>query len=533
MVQIEIKDLSFKYKMADVKSLENISLTIEKGQFIVVCGKSGCGKTTLLRCLKPNIRPAGSVSGTIYYNNIEIGTFTNEQQAKKIGYVMQNPEHQIVTDKVWHELAFGLENFGEKSENIRAKVAEIAEYFDITGWYHEDTDRLSGGQKQLLNLAAIMVMDPEVLVLDEPTAQLDPIAAERFLDILKKINKDFGITVIISEHRLNYILQKADKVLVLEDGHVEIFAETRAVVKKGLAMDIAPLMPIPGRVFYGDKGSGEIPISISEGRKCLAEKVLKAQKRIDFSQRDKKKKNEIITNTEETKLSKGECSVFCKNVWFRYDKNGNDIVKGLDFRVRPGEIFAILGGNGTGKTTTILLLSKILKAYRGKISTVGKVAVLPQNVQTLFERETVSEELEGAPENITRQMKLKRLLEMHPYDLSGGEQQKVALAKILSKEPDILLLDEPTKGIDNLFKEELGALLRNLAEQGKTIIIVSHDLDFCGEYVDRCGLFADGMLISVNQVKEFFMNNRFYTTTVAKMARGIIDDAYRMEDILC
>lgn len=527
MAQIEIKDLSFKYKMAEAESLKNISLSIEKGQFIVVCGKSGCGKTTLLRCLKPHIRPAGSVSGTIYYNNKEIETFTDGQQAKKIGYVMQNPEHQIVTDKVWHELAFGLENFGEKSENIRARVAEIAEYFDITGWYHEDTDKLSGGQKQLLNLAAIMVMNPEVLVLDEPTAQLDPIAAERFLDILKKINEDFGITVIISEHRLNYILQKADKVLVLEKGKVEIFGAVRDVVKKGLIMDIAPLMPVPSRVFYADKGNGEIPISISDGRKWLAAEKIK-----NIAENNHRR-NQKAAGMDEVRLSKEECSVFCKNVWFRYNKNGRDIVKGLDLKVKEGEIFAILGGNGTGKTTTILLLSKILKAYRGKIDTVGKVAVLPQNVQTLFERETVSEELGKIPESILEQMELKRLLDMHPYDLSGGEQQKVALAKILSKGPDILLLDEPTKGIDNIFKEELGALLRNLSEQGKTIIIVSHDLDFCGEYVDRCGLFADGALISVNKVKEFFINNRFYTTTVAKMARGIIDDAYRMEDILC
>ena len=526
MAQIEIKDLSFKYKMAEEESLKNISLSIEKGQFIVVCGKSGCGKTTLLRCLKPNIRPAGSVSGTIHYNNTKIETFTDGQQAEKIGYVMQNPEHQIVTDKVWHELAFGLENFGEKSGNIRARVAEIAEYFDITGWYHEDTDRLSGGQKQLLNLAAIMVMNPEILVLDEPTAQLDPIAAERFLDILKKINEDFGITVIISEHRLNYILQKADKVLVLEKGQVEIFGAVKEVVKKGLEMDIAPLMPIPSRVFYTDHGKGEIPISVSDGRKWLASKKIKNMAE------NNRGKNQIVTGKRESRLSKEECSIFCKNVWFRYDKKGRDVVKGLDLKVKPGEIFAILGGNGTGKTTTILLLSKILKAYRGKINTLGKVAVLPQNVQTLFERETVSEELEKTPKDIIEQMKIKRLLNMHPYDLSGGEQQKVALAKILSKEPDILLLDEPTKGIDNIFKEELGALLKKLAEQGKTIIIVSHDLDFCGEYVDRCGLFADGTLISVNRVDEFFINNRFYTTTVAKMARDIIDNAYRMEDIL-
>lgn len=529
MAQIEIKDLSFKYKMADVNSLNKVSFTIEQGQFIVVCGKSGCGKTTLLKCLKPSIRPAGTLGGTIAYEKIDIETLTDEQQARKIGYVMQNPEHQIVTDKVWHELAFGLENLGEKSEIIRAKVAEIAEYFDITDWYNEDTECLSGGQKQLLNLAAIMVMNPQVLVLDEPTAQLDPIAAERFLDILKKINEEFGITVIISEHRLNYILQKADKVLVLENGKTEVFGPVRDVVEQALTMGIAPLMPIPSRVFHLNQREGEIPISILEGRKWLL-----SEQTENFQNTEKTEKVEPATVEKENHiLSKEDYSVFCRNVWFRYDKNGKDIIKGLDFKVKKGEIFAVLGGNGTGKTTTILVLSKILKAYRGKIKIVGKAAVLPQNVQTLFERETVGEELVNVPENIIEQMGLMKLWNMHPYDLSGGEQQKVALAKILWKNPEILFLDEPTKGIDNLLKEELGALLRDLAEKGKTVILVSHDLDFCGEYADRCGLFANGTLISINHVKEFFGNNRFYTTTVAKMTRGIIDKAYRMEDILC
>lgn len=528
MAQIEIKDLDFKYKISDEQSLKKVSLSIEKGEFVVVCGKSGCGKTTFLRCLKPQIRPAGKIEGTVSFAGESIEGMTDEYQAKKIGFVMQNPEHQIVTDKVWHELAFGLENFGEKSEYIRAKVAEIAEYFDITSWYNEDTDSLSGGQKQLLNLAAIMIMSPEVLVLDEPTAQLDPIAAERFLDILKKINADFGITVIISEHRLNYVLQKADKLLILDKGQVKNFGDVREIVKKGLSMDIEPLMPVPSRIFGKSIGQGEVPISVAEGRRWLENKEIvqnkKTGKVVEGIETRKKK---------DRKISNEQYSVVCKDIWFRYEKNGRDIVQGLDLKVKKGEIFAILGGNGTGKTTTLLLLSKILKAYRGKLKIDGQTALLPQNVQILFERETVSEELGDISDKLIKEMKLENLMKMHPYDLSGGEQQKAALAKILSKEPDILLLDEPTKGMDNIFKEELGRFLKGLTASGKTIIIVSHDLDFCGEFVDRCGLFANGNLISTSDVGEFFVNNRFYTTTVAKMARGIVENAYKVEDIIC
>ena len=521
MAQIEIKDLSFKYRLADKESLKEVSLTVEQGQFVVVCGKSGCGKTTLLRCLKPNIRPAGEMTGTFLYEGKRIETLSDREQATEIGYVMQNPEHQIVTDKVWHEMAFGLENLGEKTETIRAKVAEIAEYFDITGWYHQDTDSLSGGQKQLLNLAAIMVMNPKVLVLDEPTAQLDPIASERFLDILKKINEDFGITVILSEHRLNYVLQKADKVLILHEGGVRALGDAEEVVREGLTMDIEPLMPVPGRIFHAAKGQGKVTISILERRKWI-------EKNINL-----KNCMEENGSSVNEKDRSDQWGIVCKNLWFRYEKNGEDIIKGLNLKVKKGQIFAILGGNGTGKTTTILLLAGILKAYRGKVNTFGKTAVLPQNVQSLFENETLAEEIGNVSDEIMEQMGLKELLEMHPYDLSGGEQQKAGLAKIIAKEPDILLLDEPTKGIDNLFKEELGNFLRQLTEKGKTIILVSHDLDFCGEYADRCGLFADGMLISENNAREFFTHNRFYTTTVAKMTKGIIEDAYRREDLLC
>ncbi|MCI9126021.1 MAG: ATP-binding cassette domain-containing protein [Eubacterium sp.] len=528
MAQIEIKNLSFKYKTSDKETLKKVSLCVEKGQFIVVCGKSGCGKTTFLRCFKPQIRPAGNIDGMIYYTGENMEEMTDEDQAKKIGFVMQNPEHQIVTDKVWHELAFGLENFGEKSEHIRAKVAEIAEYFGITDWYYEDTDCLSGGQKQLLNLASIMVMGPEVLVLDEPTAQLDPIAAEKFLDILKKINEDFGITVIISEHRLNYVLQKADKMLILDMGQVEKYGDVREIVKKGLYMDIEPLMPVPSRIFGKSIGQGEVPISVAEGRRWLENQGKiqnkKAGKVIEGIETPKKKDRKTLDF---------QYSVVCKDIWFRYEKNGRDIVQGLNLTVKRGEIFAILGGNGAGKTTTLLLLSKILKAYRGKLKIDGKTALLPQNVQILFERETVSEELGHISDKLIKEMKLEGLMRMHPYDLSGGEQQKAALAKILLKDPDILLLDEPTKGMDNIFKEELGRLLKSLAARGKTIIIVSHDLDFCGEFVDRCGLFANGSLISISDVREFFVNNRFYTTTVAKLAREIVKNAYKMEDIIC
>lgn len=530
MAQIEIKDLTFFYPdmekggYLESPALKDISLGIERGEFVLLCGKTGCGKSTFLKSLKPSIRPKGRYEGCVLFQNVELDYLTEREQVEKIGFVMQNPDNQIVTDKVWHELAFGLENLGYRSEEIRLRTAEIAEYFEIMDLYFMDTDKLSGGQKQLLNLAAVLIMNPDVLILDEPTSQLDPIAAEKFISSLKKINEDFGITIILSEHRVSSVMDIADKVIVMDDGKVIRYGDTKEVVTHIQDEDLGKLMPIPTRIFEKcyTEYSGDIPISIKQGREWIAEKTVQ-----DI------KIQTIVGDSGNLNIRKNERAICCQNVWYRYEKREEDIVKGLNFTVKKGEIFAILGGNGTGKTTTMWLLSGVKKPYRGKIHMNGKVALLPQNVQNLFYRDSVGEELEGADKQLIRKMGLNSLQKRHPYDISGGQQQKVAIAKVLMENPDILLLDEPTKAIDGIYKEELGKLLVDLKNQGKTIIIVSHDLDFCGEYADRCGLFANGNLIAVNRCREFFAGNRFYTTTVSKMAGRMIQGAVKMEDVVC
>jgi energy-coupling factor transport system ATP-binding protein len=515
MAQIAIKNLTFQYSGTQKAAIRNISLEIEQGDFVVICGESGCGKSTLLRSLKPAIRPFGESKGQVLYENQPVDNLPDRTQAEQIGFLLQNPEHQIVTDKVWHELAFGLENLGYKQETIRLRVAEMAEYFGITDWYYESVEKLSGGQKQLMNLAAVMAMHPKVMILDEPTAQLDPIAAENFLDTLKKINRDLGITVILSEHRLNHILPMANRVVVMKKGEVLLSDSPQNVAEKITDKELIRLMPVPAQIFKSSGKEGCVPLSVEQGRKWINSTEVQG---------------EIVSENRE---EKSELAISVKNLWFRYERSGRDIIKGLNLQVKKGEIFAILGGNGTGKTTTLSLLSGIHKAYRGKTILKGTVSALPQNVQTLFQKESVRKETESVPENIIKKMGLEELLEFHPYDISGGQQQKLALAKVLAAKPDILLLDEPTKAIDAIYKEELGEILKNLKAEGKTIVMVSHDVDFCGEYADRCGLFANGSLIAVNNFREFFAANRFYTTTVNKMAGHKIKNAVKKEDVVC
>lgn len=524
MVCYQIENLSFTYPTREKKALDAISLSIQQGEFITLCGKSGCGKTTLLRLLKPSIAPHGTMNGRISFESAPLDTKVG---ADKIGFVFQNPDHQLVTDKVWHELAFGLESLGYPTDEIRTRVSEMASFFGIQNWFHESVEHLSGGQKQLLNLASVMVMQPDVLILDEPTAQLDPIAAQEFLRTLEKINRELGTTVILSEHRLEEALPLSDRVLVLDEGRL-IADGTPQSVGRQLSIESHELFsawPTPMRV-YGAVEKGEAwPLSVREGRQWLEH----------FAQTHPLDESKIPSPTlalsEEVVLS-------AKDLWFRYDKDSADIVKGLELSVHRGELFALIGGNGTGKTTALSLLARLLTPYRGALETNGKVVLMPQQPQSLFLKATVYEDLcrmsddEEELRHVAELCNIGRLLDSHPYDLSGGEQQRVALAMVLLLSPDILLLDEPTKGMDASFKSTFAELLLSLKNQGVTVVMVSHDIEFCAKYADRCALFFDGGITSVDAPRPFFSGKSFYTTSANRMARTSLPKAVLAEDII-
>lgn len=545
MVSFEIKNLSFSYPLGEGKALDNINLKIEKGEFAVICGKSGCGKTTLLRHLKPAITPHGKREGEIFFEGREINSLSQREAVSKIGYVMQSPENQIVTDKVWHELSFGLESLGEEPRRIRLKVAEMASFFGIQQWFSKGVEELSGGQKQLLNLASIMAMQPQVIILDEPTSQLDPIAAADFLAAVKKINSALGVTVIISEHRLEEVIPLADKVIVMDEGRSFSCSpcEAYSVLKK-MGNPMAEAMPAPVQIAAGISEHSEIkgceeklPLTVRDGRIFLSEYMK------DKIPAEREKEEKILPKNLPDAIK-------VHDLWFRYEKKGADIIKDLNFSVKKGTFHAVLGGNGAGKTTLLSLISGNLKAYRGKI-TVGekgdklKIALLPQNPQTLFVKKTLLEDIEeGIDVKMSREEKeqtareaaqrvhLQNLLSRHPYDLSGGEQQRAALAKVLLTKPDILLLDEPTKGLDCCFKKELAEIIKELNSQGVTVIAVSHDIEFCAEYADFCTLLFCGEAVSTAGAREFFTGNSFYTTAANRMSRFVFPYAVTNEEVI-
>ena len=589
MALFEIRNLTFTYPDQEKPALTDLNFTLKQGEFLVVCGKSGCGKSTLLRHFKTAMAPYGERKGQILFEGRELDTVSVREQGARIGYVLQSPDNQLVTDKVWHELAFGLENLGYETGTIRLRVAEMASFFGIQTWFEKNVEELSGGQKQLLNLAAVMAMQPDLLVLDEPTSQLDPLAAGDFLATLRKINAELGTTILLIEHRLEEVLAYADRVLVMENGGILALDTPEKLPSLIRENDMFQAMPVPMRIFEELSGEGDSPVTVREGREWLEE--WREEKKISENGQENRteaiehrsgvRDREIAEKQTDTQASENigtrsssKPSVFsglrekiftkketgqqpqtvleARDVWFRYEKELPDVVRDLNLKVQKGELYCLLGGNGTGKSTTLRLLGRIRKPYRGKFFLNGKelgtyreselygklLGILPQNPQSLFVKDTVEKdlrEMSGDTErlrDVIEKTEIRHLLGSHPYDLSGGEQQRAALAKVLLLDPEIILLDEPTKGLDGFYKKKLAQILKGLTAEGKTILMVSHDIEFCAEYGDTCALFFHGSVVTSAPAREFFAGNSFYTTAANRMARKWYPDAVTAKDVI-
>ena len=558
MALLEVKNLSFTYPRQPKDTTEpkpalsDVSLEIRKGEFMVLCGASGCGKSTLLRLLKRELAPEGEKSGEIIFCGKEQSTLSEREAACEIGYVLQNPENQIVTDKVWHELAFGLENMGVPTPVIRRRVAEMACFFGIDDWFRKKTTELSGGQKQLLNLASILSMQPKLLILDEPTSQLDPIAASDFIHTLSKINKELGLTILLTEHRLEEVFPLADRVAVMDQGKLLFVEPPRQAGHELKQFDPNHRMllglPSAVRIYQGlDAEDVTCPLTVRDGRNFIEENYDNTITRLEREPEKKEEKDRPI-------------AMRMKDICFRYEKEEPDVLDHVALTLYEGEVVSLLGGNGAGKTTLLSVISGTNRPYYGKIEVFGKrlqkykgkelyirkLASLPQNPQTVFLKMTVREdyeelakvleckksEMEEKIQAVAQKLEITHLLDRHPYDLSGGEQQRAAIGKVLLLEPRLLLLDEPTKGIDAWSKRQLGNLLKDLRRQGITVLMVTHDVEFAAEVSDRCGLFFDHEITSVDTPEEFFCNNNYYTTAANRISRQQYENAITCEEVI-
>ena len=545
MVNFKINNLSFTYPESKKQAIKNINLTINQGEFIVICGKSGSGKSTLLRMLKPELTPHGTKEGKITF--FDADNFTLRDSAEKIGFLMQNTEYQAVTHSVRTELAFGLENFGLDSRTIRLRIAEISSYFSLESIIDKKIAELSGGQKQMVCLASILAMHPDVIIFDEPTSQLDPMTAEALINTIHKLSKENGITVIITEHRLENLIPVADRVIVMDDGEIISDTSPRSIPSELITDNdfVSSAVPTSMRLHSELKVNLPVPLNVAEGRQMLSSLFSEEAK---YTVPDNKKSD-----------IKAEVAIEVKDLWFAYDKS-RYVLNGLDLKIKKGSFFALLGANGAGKTTALSLISGTLTCKQGKIKLFGKlinkykadelygktIGVLPQKCESLFGGYSVREDLEKAltksvPDKKVRKERIDEaisfceitdLLDRHPYDISGGELQRAALCMVLLKNPQILLLDEPTKGMDNLFKKQFARKIKELNDKGITVIMVSHDTEFCAEYCDECALIFDGICALQDETTRFFSQNFFYTTSANKIAREFFPIAVTERQVL-
>lgn len=528
MELLAIKDLSFRYAGSDSAAISGVSFSVERGDFLAVCGATGSGKSTLLRLIKRELAPRGKAEGEILFCGKPLCELDDRKAAQKIGYVAQRPEEQIVTDRVWHELAFGLENLGLPTGVIRRRVAETACFFGIEEWFDKSTDELSGGQKQLLSLASVMVMQPELLLLDEPTARLDPIAAGDFINAVARLNRELSLTVIMISHCLEDVLPVANRVLALEGGRVAEYGETRKAVGKIKNIpSLAGALPAAARLYSRLGADCECPLTVREGRDLIEHNFGSSVRALP---------------PEEYVHSKNVALEF-SGVYFRYSREQEDVLRGLELKVYENEIFCLLGGNGSGKSTALAAAAGLIKPYAGNIRVFGKkvtdrefaraglLTLLPQDVQTVFLKSTVRAELADA--NVTEgalTQELDCLMDRHPYDLSGGQQQLLALAKALAARPRLLLLDEPTRGLDAGAKAEFVSVLRKLRDGGMTVVLVTHDAELAAEISDRCALFFRGEIVADDVPRRFFSGNSFYTTAANRICRGYYDLVATVDD---
>ena len=525
---IEVRGLSFAYPGAEAPVLEGLDWRVSQGAFALLVGGTGSGKSTLLSLLKPEIAPAGTRSGELRVLGEPVADMDVRASAERVGYVFQDPENQIVCETVWHEMAFGLENLGMPRDEIRRRVAETSYFFGLEDWLHRDTDTLSGGRKQLLSLAAVLALRPRVLLLDEPTSQLDPVAEKNFLHALFRVNRELGCTVVVATHQPRPMLEYATCAYRIEDGRVCEVADIASLGhREGLFSGEVPGWGALRRAKNGvfSSVSGQLGSLDPRAGAPGAKKGLKSDKSGEFeaqilSQDDLGVPSRAGGRRILQKMHGGSATTLSEG-WFRYDRATGWVLRGLDVTFSAGAVHAIVGGNGCGKSTMLSVLAKTAKLQRGRmVRGAASAALLPQNPKALLVAETVHDELmewastcgydEDAAQERAAQLGLDGLDGRHPYDLSGGQRQLLALAKLLLIGPELLLLDEPTKGLDLASRRIIARALRDHAKAGGTVIMATHDLDFAEQVADDIAMMFDGEIACMEPPADFFADNVFY-----------------------
>ncbi|MFC5703230.1 ABC transporter ATP-binding protein [Cohnella faecalis] len=542
MARMECRNLTFTYAQADRPALQGISLTVARGEFVVLSGPSGSGKSTLLRLLKREVSPGGTLHGSILLEGRPLQDWDDREAAAAVGLVMQHPDNQLVVDRVEHELAFGMENFGLSRGEMKRRMAEMAGFFGLEPLLARRTDELSGGQKQTVNLAAVLMMQPSVLLLDEPLAQLDPLAARDLLGMIKRLNEEWGITVILSEHRIDDLLPLADRIVRLEHGEIAFQGPPREFASEAWARggdEWAASLPAvtSWALNRGENREGLPPLlpplTVKEARAWLSSDSLSERGITAGGAQEEEAKR---TSRDEPIL------LGASGLYFSYDPRTPAVIRGLEWDVRLGDWISLFGGNGSGKSTLLQLMAGLRKPQRGEVKLSGerlkkipetaryaRIGYLAQNPLLHYAHETLEEDLRhaalraGLPEpteearGLARRFGIEQLMDRHPHDLSGGERQLGALAMTLASRPELLLLDEPTKGLDPMAKRRLAGHLAEAHRLGTAIVMATHDVEFAAAYATRCSLLFRGEIVADDRPEAFFRGNLFYATALHRL----------------
>lgn len=548
MALLEVENLTYYYGGVNKPALCRVNLEINEGEFVLLVGGSGCGKSTLLRALSGLVPDfyGGRISGRVCCQGKNVRDWDKKKLAGEIGFIFQDPEQQLVMTNVEREIAFGLENIGIGLAEMKRRVAEVMDFLNVASLKKMSTYDLSGGQKQTVVLASILAMQPKVLLLDEPTSQLDPVAAEELLTNIRRMNEDLGLTVVLVEQRLERCFHLAQRVLIMEEGRLINNSSPQEAVWFGLQRKSPFLPPLPR--FFACAKSTVIPLTVSEGRQKLRSMWSGMRSAGSLSGGDTEVHRKLVH--EPDKL------LAISNISFSYPGAWEPALKDISLQVRAGEFLALIGENGGGKSTLLKNICGLLRPQKGKIVLHGKnisktrvdelagtVGYLSQNPNDYLFHDTVYQEVAfglsvrgiksgDLLEKTLQKLALAHVKDANPRDLSGGERQRVALASVLVLKPQLLLLDEPTRGLDSLLKEKLGLILLDLLADGVAIIMVTHDIEFVSEYVHRVLLMFDGEIVADGKKRQVMNNSLYYASQINKLFRGFYDGVITLQDAL-
>jgi len=530
---IRFQDVTYAYPDSHTPVLRNLSLEVEEGEFVLLIGASGAGKSTLLRCLNGLVPHfyGGTFRGKVNVAGHDPLADGPRGMSTLVGFVLQDPESQFVVDSVEDELAFAMENHNLEQAIMRKRVEEVLDQLNIAHLRHRRINTLSGGEKQRVAIGAVLTLEPKVLVLDEPTSQLDPQAAEEVLTTLQKLNADLGLTIILSEHRLERVVQYADRILYLPgNGRTPLMGKPDEVLMK--VELIPPLISLARELEWQP-----LPLTIKKGRKFARHlELLPAG---------------LQPSGDEHRDSARRRIISIQNLWFSY--NGHEALRGVNLSVGQGEFVALMGRNGSGKTTLLKHLVGLLRPQEGQIELWGedikgkgtediarRVGYVPQNPGSLLFADTLREELDftrrshgletGNYEELLRSLHLEQYADTYPRDLSSGERQRTAMAAILVAEPEIILLDEPTRGLDYYQKRTLIDILSGMQAEGKTIIMSTHDVELVAQGADRVVILGEGQVVVDGPARKVMSKSMVFSSQINKLFR---DDRFlTVDDVL-